>query len=805
MTSFKFALRSLLKSPGFTLVAVLTLTLGIGANTAMFSLLNTLVLRPLPYAESDELVRVWRASEQDQRGSSAPADFFDLRTASAGTARFSAFLKKGVAVAEPGQPAASKELMGVSADFFDLLRVQPERGRNFRTEEEIHGNHRVLLVSHAYWQSDLGGGADVIGSTLRIDGEPHEIIGILPDWATERRPLDHAALYRPLGLTDDERTSRTQTMLSIIGRRDLGVGQSQLETHLVKFGNDSAKTFPDTHANISWRSESLASSAMNPIGRMIVFMLLGLSGSVLLIACSNLANFLLARTIARSRELAVRAALGASRWHLIGPLAAESLLIAITGGTFALLVCQWMTSWLSAESAKYGDTALHLPLDWRVLAFAFAAAVFTALFFGVVPALFAMRIDLNDTLKSGSRGATAGRGHQRLRSLLVVGQFTLALVILSSAGFFIRGARNMIEQDYGWSTAHVVQGRVELPRARYSGGPEILAFQQQVIERLGALPGVTAVSFSYNVPYVGLPGPRGYLIEGHKIPERGREPTASYNGISDDYFTVTGTRLVQGRTFARSDSSAAPRVTIISESFARALFPGENAIGRRIARADAKTPEWTEIVGVVADVRSVLTTEKPNLFQVYHPIAQEPWHSSRFAVRTTGANPESLIAPIRQAIAELNPDLPVIELTTAEQQFVRTASDLFLINHLLGGFALLAVALAALGIYGVIARTVAQRAGEFGIRLALGAQVGNIVGLVLKLGLRLAVIGVALGLLGSWGMARVLASGLPGLDTSSTPVMAAVTAALITIALLACYLPARKAAKINPIDALRSE
>jgi putative ABC transport system permease protein len=802
MTPLALAGRSLLKTPGFTLIAVVTLALGIGLNTAMFSLMNVILLRPLPFEHSAALVRLFRTTPQDHDGSFSPADYLDLKRVEAGFGQFSACTNGKVSLSAPGHPAELQDGGRVSAAYFDVLKVRCELGRNFRPEEEIFGNHRVVILSHALWQNHFSSAPDIIGRIIRIEGEPHEVIGVLPAWANDDKIIRQSGVFRPLSFTDSERVSRGRQWIDIVGRRADTVSVAQGEAFISAFGDRLATDFAKENAGSSWRTVSLLGSNGHQSGRVIIAMLLGLSGFVLLIACSNLANFLLARTIARSHELAVRTALGASRLDLIRPLALESLLLAGAGGTGALFVALWSSDWISAQSVASGDAPMAFPLDWRVLSFAIGTSFLTALVFGIAPALFTTRVDVNHTLKSGARGSTPGRTHQRLRRLLVIGQFAMAMTLLAGVGFFVRGAHNLLNQEFGWNSDQVVEGAFELPVGKYPGSEQILAFHRQLLERLSQLPGAQAVSLSYSLP---LAGARQYIVEGRERPAKGQEPWASYNGITPQYFSVTGTRLLGGRTFNATDNATAPSVLIINESMARALFANDNPIGRRVARADAEKPTWAEVVGVVADVRTTGIYEKPVPFQLYHPLVQEPWHSATFAVRTNGLAPESLLEPIRAAFTALDPDLPVRDLMPAGKMVERSSFDLVMLTKMVGAFALLGVALAALGIYGVIARTVAQRAGEIGIRMALGAQVADVIGLVLGSGLRLALIGAAIGLFGAFGLSRLIASIMPAVQTSGGPVLAVATVLLVLIALVACYVPARRAAKIDPLSALRAE
>ena len=805
LMDLQFACRQLLKTPGFTLVAVVTLALGIGLNTAMFSLLNLLFLRPLPFENSASLVHLRRSMPQNPAGAFAPADYLDLKRAEADFGLFAGYSEQSVSLSDPGHPAELEEARSVSADYFNVLGIRPETGRAFLREEETYGRHRVLVLSHALWESRFGGAANVIGQTVRVDSEEYEIVGILPAWANDDRVIRQTSLFRPLAFPVAERVSRTDQSVGIIGRRRPGLTAGQGEEFVAAFGASLAAAFPAENNGYAWHCEDLLGSTGNSTGRSIVAMLLGLSGCVLLIACSNLANFLLARTISRSHELAVRAALGASRVHLIRPLAVEALVLAFTGGGAALLVSVWALHWFSDQSIASGGAPMNFPLDWRVLGFALGSSLFTALFFGVAPALFAIRFNVNNMLKRGARGATASRGHNRLRHLLIIGQFALALILVTGAGLLARGANNFLRQRIGWDSSSIAQGSFELPKGNYPGSAQILAFDRQALERLHQVTGVQAASLSYGLPYDGPFGPRPYLVGGRDRPAKGQEPEATYNGVTEDYFSVTGIRLLHGRVFNAADSAASPKVVIINESMARTLFPDEDPVGRRLAVAGDEKPVWAEIVGVVADVRSFAIYRRPVLFQTYHPFVQEPWQYVRFAVRTSGIAPESVLTSLRSAISALDPDLPVRELRTADATIEHYSFEITMLRNILGTFALLGLSLASLGIYGVIARTVVQRSAEIGIRVALGASVSDIVRLVLGSGIRLALIGAALGIFGAYGLSRLVASIMPSLQTNGDLVLGVSLVVLFLVSLAACYLPARKASKIDPVVALKAE
>ncbi len=693
----------------------------------------------------------------------------------------------------------------VTANFFPTLGVTPQIGRDFRAGEEIRGNDRVVIISQRCWQNRFGGRADVIGHSVRIDGEPHEIVGVLPATFNDWRHLGAFDLFRPLGLDQQKSADRRTAMLRPLGRRPGTLSRIEAGRVIAGFGARLAADFPDANAGSTWRAVPLNDTVISATSGSTLSMLIGLSGFVLLIACSNLANFLLARTMARAREFAVRSALGASRAQLLRPLIAESLLLAFAGGLCAILVAQWAAGWLAVRSTGDNGERVVLALDWHVLAWAFAASLATVVAFGLAPALFALRLDLNGTLKSGARGATGGRGHQRFRQILIVGQFALAMVLLAGAALFIRGLDDLNQRRAGWESDHLASGTILLPAADYANPEKIAAFHRLALTRLESLPGVASASVSSFTPFFPWADTRKYLVEGRELPEKGHEPAALVNGVSPRYFDTVGTRVVAGRAFSESDTLGAPKVFIVSQTMANGLFGHESPIGRRLAQVGAAAPQWGEIVGVAADIKAVVPDRVPVIYQLYQPLAQEPRARAEIAVRAAGVAPSTLVAGVRTVMTGLDPDLPVRRLQSADATIYRANYQLGVLRDMLSIFAVLGLGLAALGIYGVIARTMGQRSSEFAIRLALGASVRNITRMVLGSGVKLAFIGSVIGLLGAVGISRLLRAAWPGMQFDNVPVMAGATGFLVAVALIACYMPARTASRISAVEALRLE
>ncbi|HEY2799085.1 MAG TPA: ABC transporter permease [Chthoniobacterales bacterium] len=803
--TFRFAFRSLARSPGFTVLAMITLALGIGGNTMMFSAFDTIVLRTLPYRASAELDRIYRTTPQNPDGNLSPADFLELQQNASGYGEVAAYAPADTSLSEPGQPAEMASGLRVTSNLFSLLGVQPELGCDFRKGEDIAGNDRVVILSRRCWEQRFGSNPDIIGRAIRVDGEPNEVVGVLPASFNDWRHLGWVDLFRPIGLTKEKSADRQNTSLRVIGRRAAKVSQVEARAFIENFGARLAKDFPEVNAGSTWRLVSLNQTVQGKSGGATIAMLIGLSGFVLLIACSNLANLLLARTMARAREFAVRSALGASRLQLLRPLIAESLLLALAGGALAILVAQWGAEWLAVRSTGDNGERVILAFNWSVFGWTFVASLVTAVAFGLAPALFALRLDVNDTLKTGARGMTGGRGQQTFRQVLIVGQFALAMILLAGAGLFIRGLDELNHRRAGWQSEHLVTGTVVLPAARYSGPDKINSFHRLALERLDSLPGIASSSISAVTPFFNWLDARKYFIEGRPHPQPGHEPAAVVNSVTPRYFETVGTRIIAGRAFTARDTTTSTKVFIINQAMAAGLFPGENPLGRRLAAVGGATASWGEIVGVAADVKSVLPDSGPVTFQLYQPMAQAPQAYDEIAVRTAGVAPATVIESIRGVMTGLDPDLPVRKLQTADATIERTNYQTAVLRDLLSGFAVLGLGLASLGIYGVIARTMAQRRSEFAIRFALGACIKDITRIVLASGIRMALLGSVLGLLGALGVMRFLAAANPGMQLNSPPVLFGTTLLLIAVALIACWLPARRAARINPLEALRAE
>jgi predicted permease len=797
----RFGLRMLLKHKGFTTVAVLTLALGIGANTAMFSLLNTYLFRALPYPHSERLVRVFRTSPHSQSWPHSPANFTDLREKNSVFEQMVAYNGIGPNLVEEGEAAERLQGFAITADFFPALGIRAALGRVFTAEEDRPGANLVVVLSDRFWQRRFGGDPRVVGRTLRLDGESVKVIGVMPpgfDHPLLWGPVD---VWRPMAFAADQRQNRGNNYLRAFARLKPGVSSQQAQEALITLFANIAKE-NSSNSGESLRLEPLQRSMSDEIGRKVMWFTFGLAGFVLLIACANLANLQLVRTAARAREYAVRAALGAGRRRLLRQSLTESLIIALAGGALSLVLALLSVEFISRRlfSELLGA---RVSLDFRVFGFALLCSVLTGLIFGTVPAWLASRADVNQALKESPRGST-GSAHHRLRHALIVGEVAFALVLLAGAGLFLRGLERFTHLDPGWRVDGLLTAQLGLRGANYTNAPQRVTFYQQLEERLRVLPGVEQIALSASQLVWGFNSSGSYIIEGQPEPPPGQWPEFFQEPVSLHYFETMGIRLLQGRVFTAADIADRPQVVIVNETLARRFWPSESAIGKRIGRP-GQNPNWMEVVGVVNDVRFPASLGEPyTRFQAFRPLAQSPWNSVNITLRSS-TTPEAFAAVLRRAVAELDPTQPVHRIRTARSLVEQGLGSISLLGTLLGAFAALGLLLAAIGIYGVISYSVAQRTGEIGIRIALGAQGRDVLWLILAKGARLILLGALLGLGGAYAVSRLLIAAIPTLPTRDPAALLVIALTLVAVALAACYLPARQAARVDPMVALRYE
>lgn len=798
----RYGLRMLMKTPGFSAVAVLTLALGIGANTAMFSVLNTYLFRALPYPDSDRLVGIFRTSPHSQSWPHSPANFFDQREQNDVFETMAAFTFTRPNLSNPGEPAERLQGIAGTADFFPALGVQPVLGRVFTPEEHESGADRVVVLSDRSWQSRFGGDPNILGRTIRLDGKDVTIVGVMP--AAFEYPLlwGTVDLWQPLAFDAEGRRNRGNNWLRSLGRLKPGVSIDQAEQAMVVLAANLAREHSQNTGE-SLRLEPLYRSMSDDIGRKVMWFTFGLASFVLLIACANLANLQLVRTAGRAREYAVRAALGARRGRLLRQSLTESLAVSVMGGALSLLLAAGGVEFISRRLFSELPGA-KVTLDFRVFGFALLCSVLTGLAFGTVPSWLGSRAGVNQALRQNSRGTTAGRSHHRLRHSLIVGEVAFALVLLTGAGLFLRGLQRFARLDPGWRVDGLLTAQISLQGANYVTDAQRAGFAQKLEERLRALPGVRQVAISRSSAVWGFNSSGGFIIEGQPDPGPEARPEVFFEAVTPDYFATLGVRVLDGRAFTSADTAERPPVVIINETTARRFWPNERAVGKRIGRP-GPDPGWQEVIGVVNDMSFPASLTEPyTRLQSFRPMAQSAWGGMAIALRGS-ASPESLAGPLRLAAAEIDPTQPVHRIRTARSIVEQGLGGISLLGTLLGAFASLGLVLAAIGIYGVTRYSVAQRTGEIGIRMALGGQRRHVLFLVLGKGARLSLLGAVLGLGGGYAVGRFLEAEIPTLPTRDPLAIAAVTLVLVGVALVACYLPARRATKVDPIIALRCE
>jgi predicted permease len=789
----RLGLRMLRKNPGFTSVAVLTLALGIGVNTSMFTALQALLARSLPYPDSGGLVQVFQSSPNNPREPHhSVANFLDYQAQNASFQFAAALNEKPFNLSEPGQPAERVPGLQVSADLFPLLGIRPLLGRMFTADEDRPGRNNVVILDHSFWLRRFAGDTNIIGRALRLDGESVTVVGVMPGSFHDIMLMGPTHLWRPIAFTDDQRNDRGNDFLKCIARLKPGFSlkQAQAATDIL-----AARLSHDHQENSAagLLLVPLAESSLPPQARKIVWSTMALAGLVLLIACANLANLQFARTATRGREFAGRGALGAPRGRVLRQLLVESLLLAFIGGLLGLVFAHWSDKLLSSQFVLDGETILRLPLNLRVLCFALSASTVSGLAFGLMPAWMASRSDVNDALKQGSRGTTGDRSQHRMQQSLVVVEVALSMVLLTGAGLVVNGLRGFATLDPGWRVDGMTVGYLTLPESKYGNGNLLRSFADRLEEKLAALPGVERVALGWTLPVRQFNITASFSIDGRPEPRNGSAPGRYVNGITPGYFRTLGMQLLAGRDFTAADTTNRPSVVIINEAMARSFWPDRMPIGEHI--------DGQEIVGVVSNVKFPANpAEVRTPYQTYCPFAQAPRDSLAVAVRGKLA-----AETLRRAVAELDPDEPVGDSGTARADIGTTLDNWAVGGRILSIFALLGLSLAGLGIYGVISGFVVRRTGEIGVRMALGAQLRDVLWLVVGKGLRMAVIGTAIGLVGAFAVTRLLASVLPELRSSDPLVILFVAALLLAIAIIACWVPARRAARVDPMVALRNE
>jgi putative ABC transport system permease protein len=801
----RYGLRTLRKQPGFTAVAIIALALGIGANTTMFSVINALLLHPFSFPEGDRLAAVWesRVEAGQDRDGFAPANFLDVRAETKAFSAAAAFSGWSANLTEGDQPERL-EGAAVSPQFFDVLGVRPALGRAFLAEEEQPGRDPVVIIGDGLWRRRFNADRNIVGRNVRINERSFNVVGVMPpDFDF---PQGGKQVWTPLLIDADDASARGAHYLQVIARLKPGATDEQARDELAALARRLSEQYPDTNANRGFFTQNLTENYVRG-PRPYLLIMLGAVLFVLLVACANVANLQLMRAAARQKEIAVRLALGASRWRVVRQLLTESVLLALAGGLAGLLLSVWavdaIAASLPANFARYVSGWRNLGIDWRVFAFTLGVSVLTGVVFGLTPALLATRTNLNESLKEGGRtGDSGGRG--RARAALVVAEVALSLVLLAGAGLMVRSFLRMLDVRPGFDARDVLTMELSLPSRKYKEPAQVAQFYEQLTARVAALPGVTGAGLTNVAPLSMNDDSTHFSIAGQPPPPPGAAPLADFRTVNPGLFGALGVPVTRGRNFDARDTRAAPHVVLVSERLARRFFPNEDPLGRRIQLGD----DACEIVGIVGDVRykSFVSEAREERLRgaIYVPHAQVPYREVTLVVRSA-TDASALTAAVRQEVQALDKDQPVYNVRTMPQVFAEAVAPQRLSAYMFAGFALIALVLAAVGLYAVIAYSVALRTHEIGVRMALGAQPRDVFRLIIGQGLRLILVGVALGVAGALAVTRTMASVLYGVSATDATTYAAISLLLALVALVACYVPARRATKVDPMVALRYE
>ncbi len=800
-----YGARVLRRSPGFTAIAAITLALGVGANTAIFTVVNAVVLRPLPFSEPERLVRVWESNPEKgwpQFSASHPT-FLDWRAQARSFERLAAQTGAGFTLTSGGDAEIVRGI-AVTSDFLPVLGIAPTMGRNLRPEEDRPGGRTtVVILTYGFWERRLGANPSVLGTPITLDGTPYEVIGVLP----KAFPWGAANLDLLVPLAPDPARSRSDHRLTVIGRLHSGVSLQQAQSEMDGIAAQIARQYPESNGGWGIRMLTFYDWIVPRETRESLLIFMGAVGLVLLIACGNVASLMLARTAARQKEIAVRVALGAQRSRIVRQLLVESLLVSVIAGGLGFFAAWASTRWLGSAGPSAGLPRLNeLSVDLRVFGFALAAALTAGVLFGLLPAFQASRPHVSETLKEGTRSASGGPARQRLRSALVIVEVALSVVLLIGAGLLIRSFWRLQQVQPGFQTEGIVTMRVNLPQATYNDGAKSRGFYERLLPRLAAMPGVQAIATASSVPLRGGSPSTELDFPGRTLPA-GVPASAEWRLVSPGYFNALKIPL-RGRDFEARDAppprdTAPPPVIIISEAFTRRYWPNEDVIGKTVVIKSFGRALQT-VIGVAGDVRSFGLDVEAGPTVYASAIAYSGWNPMSLVVRGAG-DPLSHLSDVRSTIRQIDPQVPIYDVTLLTDTLSDSLGARRFNMYLLGCFAAIALALACVGLFGVLAYLVSQRTRDIGIRLALGAGRGDVFKLIVGQGMVLAVAGAVLGVGGALLAARVMKSLLFSVDPRDPMTYATVPLLLLAVALFACYVPARRALRVDPLVALRAE
>jgi len=808
----RYGIRALLKNKSFTAVAVLTLALGIGANSAIFSVVHAVLLRPLPYQDPGKLVMIWHSYPDlnlPKAAICAPCyrEYRDQTNAFENVATSTSWNVNLTGTGEPERLQGAR----VSWNWFDTFGVTPIRGRGFVAEEDQPGSTRVVVLSHGFWQRRFGGDAGILNQPITLDGNSYTVIGIMPKGFTFLMEID---AFTPIAFTSEQLAADNHGFeyLISVARLKQGVTLQQAQAEMNTLADQLRPQFygPDARWGLS-----LVPISEELIGnfRLQLLILFGAVGCVLLIACANVANLLMARASARQKEFSIRTALGASRLRIVRQLLTESVLLAVFGGVIGLAIAYGGIKLLLLGVPERATSTItgwqQVSLNFWVLGFTLLVSLVTGLIFGLIPAFHAAKTDLNETLKEGSRGSTGGR--HRIRSALVVAEVAISMVLLIGAGLLVRSFVRLLDVNPGFNPANVATMQLSLPRSKYKDTEQVAAFYNQTLEQIRSLPGVQAAGVTDNVPMGNNNSTATFSVEGLQVAQGEPSPHGDNHSVSADYFAALGVPLRAGRYFTEQDGKDAQPVAIIDESLAAQYYPDGNAIGKRIAanfESRANERKWRTIVGVVGTVKQYGLEGKRKKVQYYLPVAQNPQRNMFLVVRN-GVGNSTIVPAVRAAIQHVDKDQPIYRVMAMEQVVADSVGERRLVMYLLAIFAGVALLLATVGIYGVMSYSVTQRTHEIGIRMALGAQTADVMKMVVRQGMTITLVGVGIGIIGTFVLTQVIASLIAdllfGVGANDPITFAAISAILVGVALGACLVPARRATKVDPMIALRYE